>query len=91
MLFRSNIVRSELRIYFRLSVHAVGNDYGHMFASDITDRDVYKRQNLTYTSDIKEALTGASYIVSSGGAARKAGMTLSLIHILKASLVAILF
>ena len=31
--------------------------------------------NLTFTSDIKEALTGASYIVSSGGAARKAGMT----------------
>ena len=31
--------------------------------------------NLTYTSDIKEAFTGASYIVSSGGAARKAGMT----------------
>ncbi len=33
-----NIVRSELRIYFRLSIHAVGNDYGHMFASDVTDR-----------------------------------------------------
>lgn len=31
--------------------------------------------NLTYTSDIKEAFTGASYVVSSGGAARKAGMT----------------
>ena len=31
--------------------------------------------NLTYTSDIAEALTGASYVVSSGGAARKAGMT----------------
>ena len=31
--------------------------------------------NLTYTTDVKEALTGASYIVSSGGAARKAGMT----------------
>lgn len=31
--------------------------------------------NLTYTSDIKEALTGAAYIVNSGGAARKAGMT----------------
>ena len=31
--------------------------------------------NLSFTSDIKEALTGASYIVSSGGAARKAGMT----------------
>ena len=31
--------------------------------------------NLTWTTDIKEALTGASYVVSSGGAARKAGMT----------------
>ena len=31
--------------------------------------------NLTYTSDIEEALKGASYVVSSGGAARKAGMT----------------
>lgn len=31
--------------------------------------------NVTYTSDIKEALTGAKYIVNSGGAARKAGMT----------------
>ncbi|MDE6779025.1 MAG: malate dehydrogenase [Alistipes sp.] len=31
--------------------------------------------NLTFTSDIAEALTGASYVVSSGGAARKAGMT----------------
>lgn len=31
--------------------------------------------DLTFTSDIREALTGASYVVSSGGAARKAGMT----------------
>ena len=31
--------------------------------------------NLTFTSDIKKALTGAKYVVSSGGAARKAGMT----------------
>lgn len=31
--------------------------------------------NLTYTTDVKEALTGAAYIVNSGGAARKAGMT----------------
>ena len=31
--------------------------------------------NLTYTSDVKKALTGAKYIVNSGGAARKAGMT----------------
>ena len=31
--------------------------------------------HITYTSDIKEALTGAKYVISSGGAARKAGMT----------------
>lgn len=31
--------------------------------------------NLTYTSDIRKALDGAAYVVSSGGAARKAGMT----------------
>lgn len=31
--------------------------------------------NLTFTSDIKEALTDAAYVISSGGAARKAGMT----------------
>lgn len=31
--------------------------------------------NFTATSDVREAFTGASYIVSSGGAARKAGMT----------------
>lgn len=35
----------------------------------------FKGINLTWTTDIKEALTGASYLVSSGGAARKAGMT----------------
>ena len=35
----------------------------------------FKGVNLTYTSDVKEALTGAAYVVSSGGAARKAGMT----------------
>ena len=31
--------------------------------------------HITYTSDIKDALTGAKYVISSGGAARKAGMT----------------
>ncbi len=31
--------------------------------------------NITYTTDVKEALTDAKYIVNSGGAARKAGMT----------------
>ncbi len=31
--------------------------------------------NLTYTTDVKEAFTDAKYIISSGGAPRKAGMT----------------
>lgn len=31
--------------------------------------------NITFTTDIKEALTDAKYIISSGGAPRKAGMT----------------
>ena len=35
----------------------------------------FEGMNFTYTSDIKEAFTDAKYIVSSGGAARKAGMT----------------
>ena len=35
----------------------------------------FEGANITYTSDVAEAFTGAKYIVSSGGAARKAGMT----------------
>lgn len=35
----------------------------------------FEGMNLTYTSEISEALKDAKYIVSSGGAARKAGMT----------------
>lgn len=35
----------------------------------------FKDVNITYTDDVKVALTDAKYIVSSGGAARKAGMT----------------
>lgn len=35
----------------------------------------FEGMNITYTNDVKEAFTGAAYIVSSGGAARKAGMT----------------
>ena len=31
--------------------------------------------NFTFTTDVKKALTGAKYIISSGGAPRKAGMT----------------
>lgn len=34
----------------------------------------FEYAQITYTSDISEALSGAKYIVSSGGAARKAGM-----------------
>ena len=35
----------------------------------------FKGFNITFTSDVKEAFKDAKYIVSSGGAARKAGMT----------------
>lgn len=35
----------------------------------------FQHMNITYTSNIKDALTDAAYVVSSGGAARKAGMT----------------
>lgn len=35
----------------------------------------FKGMNLTWTTDVKKAFTGAKYMVSSGGAARKAGMT----------------
>ncbi len=35
----------------------------------------FEGANITFTTSIEEALTGADYIVSSGGAARKAGMT----------------
>lgn len=35
----------------------------------------FEDANITFTSDIKEALTGADYVISSGGAPRKAGMT----------------
>lgn len=35
----------------------------------------FEGANITFTSNIKDALTGADYVVSSGGAARKAGMT----------------
>lgn len=35
----------------------------------------FEGAEITFTSDIAEALTGAKYIINSGGAARKAGMT----------------
>jgi Malate/lactate dehydrogenases len=35
----------------------------------------FRGVNISYTSDIKEAMTGSKYIISSGGAARKEGMT----------------
>ena len=35
----------------------------------------FENVNITFTDDIEKAFTGAKYIVSSGGAPRKAGMT----------------
>lgn len=35
----------------------------------------FRGMDITYTTDVKEAFSGAKFMVSSGGAARKAGMT----------------
>lgn len=35
----------------------------------------FEGANITWTTDMKEALTGAKYVISSGGAPRKQGMT----------------
>jgi len=35
----------------------------------------FEGAEITFTTDVREAFTGAKYIVNSGGAARKAGMT----------------
>ena len=35
----------------------------------------FEGMNFTFTTDSAEALRGAKYVISSGGAARKAGMT----------------
>lgn len=51
---------------FAVGLEGVAEEMFHCAFQDV---------NLTFTSDIKEALTDAKYIISSGGAPRKAGMT----------------
>ena len=45
----------------------------------------FEGANITFTTDIAEAFADAKYIVSSGGAARKAGMTREDLQIGRAS------
>ena len=50
-------------------------DKGNQGAAEEIYHCAFPGARVTWTSDIEEALTGASYIVSSGGAPRKEGMT----------------
>ncbi len=51
---------------FEPGVHGVADEMAHC---------AFPGANITWTTDPKEAFTGAKYIVSSGGAPRKEGMT----------------
>ena len=72
----SNMVQSALMLgltpniclydIFEPGVHGVYEEMCHC---------AFPGANLTYTVDAKEAFTGAKYIISSGGAPRKDGMT----------------
>ena len=50
-------------------------DKGNQGAAEEIFHCAYPGARVTWTSDIEEALTGARYIISSGGAPRKEGMT----------------
>ena len=72
----SNMVQSVLMLgltpniclydIFEPGVHGVYDEIAHC---------AFPGANVTYTVDAKEAFTGAKYIISSGGAPRKEGMT----------------
>ena len=94
----SNMVQSVLMLgltpnvclydIYEPGVHGVFEEMAHC---------AFPGANLTYTVDPKEAFTGAKYIISSGGAPRKAGMTreemiyLALVKASLASVVAVIF
>ena len=72
----SNMVQSVLMLgltpniclydIFEPGVHGVADEMAHC---------AFPGANITWTTDPKEAFTGAQYIISSGGAPRKEGMT----------------
>ncbi len=72
----SNMVQSVLMLgltpniclydIFEPGVHGVADEIAHC---------AFPGANVTWTTDAKEAFTGAKYIISSGGAPRKEGMT----------------
>ena len=72
----SNMVQSVLMLgltpniclydIFEPGVHGVADEMAHC---------AFPGANITWTTDPKEAFTGAKYIISSGGAPRKEGMT----------------
>jgi malate dehydrogenase len=72
----SNLMQAALTM--RLTPHVCGYDpfaAGLEGAAEEMYHCAFPGARLTWTTDIREALSGADYIVSSGGAPRKEGMT----------------
>jgi malate dehydrogenase len=72
----SNMVQSALTMGLTPNVAMLDPyDKGNEGAAEEMYHCSFPGANVTWTSDPAEALTGASYIISSGGAPRKEGMT----------------
>lgn len=72
----SNMVQSALTMGLTPNVAMLDPyDKGNEGAAEEMYHCSFPGANVTWTSDPGEALTGASYIISSGGAPRKEGMT----------------
>jgi malate dehydrogenase len=72
----SNMVQSALTMGLTPNIAMYDPfDKGNQGAAAEMYHCAFPGARVTYTSDVKEALTGASYLISSGGAPRKEGMT----------------
>jgi malate dehydrogenase len=72
----SNMVQASLTMGLTPNVAMYDPyDKGNQGAAEEIFQCAYPGARVTWTSNIEEALSGASYIVSSGGAPRKEGMT----------------
>lgn len=72
----SNLVQAALTMRLTPNV-AMYDPYekGNEGAAEEIRHCAFPGARVTWTSDVEEALTGASYLISSGGAPRKEGMT----------------
>lgn len=72
----SNMVQTSLTMGLTPNVSMYDPyDKGNQGAAEEIYHCAFPGARVTWTSDIEEALSGASYVVSSGGAPRKEGMT----------------